>query len=210
LATVIAAIRVVPQLMPRGRWVAAVLAAVALLGSGSAWFGAAREFRAAPTAPLCLVAQNTGRAFNDYARIVAVPGASLLAPDLGGAALTSDLRLVDLAGLADRRIAALWAVGDRVRLRDEVFDRARPTFVTSNGDWSQLTGLLDDPRLRRDYVEIVTSPSGVTDFVRRDAVGPDTLAALRDHARRVTMPADAAARRSPRASCGDVLVPSAG
>jgi hypothetical protein len=59
-ATVIAAGRVIPGLSPRGRSVGAVLAAVALLGSGSAWFGAAREFRAAPTAPLCLVAQNTG------------------------------------------------------------------------------------------------------------------------------------------------------
>jgi hypothetical protein len=69
---------------------------------------------------------------------------------------------------------------------------------------------LDDPRLLRDCVEIATSASGVTDFVRRDALGPGTLDALCDHARRVTVPADAAARRSSRASCGDVLVPPAG
>jgi hypothetical protein len=211
LATVLAVARVLPQLSPRFRVAAVVLSVVALLGSGWAALGGAREFRAAPTAPLCLVAQNTGRAFNDYARIVGGPRASLLAPDLGGAALTSELRLIDLAGLADRRIAALWAAGDRTGLRDHVFDRERPTFITSNADWSRETGLLDDPRLRRDYVEIATSRSGVTDFVRRDALGDTpgggTLAALRGHAARVTGPADAAARRSPRASCGDVLVP---
>ena len=207
LATVIAVTRVVPRLSARARIVAVALAAVAAIGSVAGLLGAAREFRAAPTAPLCLVVQNTGRAFNDYARILDASGPSLLAPDLGGAALTSDLRLIDLAGLADRRIAALWAAGDMAGLRDEVFDRQRPTFVTSNRDWSGPTGLLADPRLGRDYIEVRTSPAGVTDFVRRDAVPGDGLAALRDHAARVTAPADAQARRSPRSSCGDVLVP---
>ena len=160
LATVIAVTRVVPRLSARARIVAVALAAVAAIGSVAGLLGAAREFRAAPTAPLCLVVQNTGRAFNDYARILDASGPSLLAPDLGGAALTSDLRLIDLAGLADRRIAALWAAGDMAGLRDEVFDRQRPTFVTSNRDWSGPTGLLADPRLGRDYIEVRTSPPG--------------------------------------------------
>ncbi len=98
----VAAVHVAGQLTVRGRVVGAVLAVAAAVASAPALVDAAREFRAAPTAPLCLVAQNTGRTVNAYARIVGAPDATLLAPDIGGAALTSDLRVTDLVGLADR------------------------------------------------------------------------------------------------------------
>ncbi|OLT00996.1 hypothetical protein BJF90_06780 [Pseudonocardia sp. CNS-004] len=70
-----------------------------------------------------------------------------------------------------------------------------------------MTGLLTDPRLAADYLKITTSPAGVTDWVRRDALGPGDLAALRVRTAEALV-ADDEARRSPRASCGDVLVPS--
>ena len=74
LAGAVAAVHVAGQLTVRGRVVGAVLAVAAAVASAPALVDAAREFRAAPTAPLCLVAQNTGRTVNAYARIVGAPG----------------------------------------------------------------------------------------------------------------------------------------
>jgi hypothetical protein len=207
LAGVAAAVVPLPRLAMRGRVAAAVLAAGAAAVSCLVLVDAARTFRAAPTAPLCLVAQNTGRAINSYAEVVDVPDPVVIAPDIGGAALVSDLRVVDMVGLADRRIARFWAAGDMAGLRDHFFDAVRPTFVTLNPDWARHTGLLTDPRLATDYVEIATTPAGVTAWVRRDVLGPGELDALRLRAAEAVV-ADTEVRRSPRASCGDVLVPT--
>jgi hypothetical protein len=209
LSGVTAAVLVAPVLSARARVIGAVLAVGAALVSGLALVGQARAFRAAPTAPLCLVAQNTGNAINSYSDAVGVRDPVLLAPDIGGAALVSALRVVDVVGLADSRIARFWRARDMAGLRDHVFEEVRPTFLTLNGDWDRLIGLLADPRLAEDYVEIRTSPAGVTDRVRRDALSPGDLEALRDRASAAAV-ADDAARRSPRASCGDVLVPPNG
>jgi hypothetical protein len=209
LAGVAAAVLAAPLLTARGRAVGGLLAVGAALVSGLVLVDAGQAFRAAPTAPLCLVAQNTGRAINAYAGIVDVPDALLLAPDIGGAAMVSDLRVVDMAGLADRPIARFWRTDDMAGLRDHILDEVRPTFITVNADWAEPTGLLTDPRLAADYVEIRTSPAGVTDHVRRDVLGPGDLEALRAAATTAAV-ADDAARRSPRASCGDVLTPPAG
>jgi hypothetical protein len=206
LAAVVAAVLVAPQLAVRSRVVVAVVAAGAAAVSGLALVDGGRAFRSAPTAPLCLVAQNTGRAINSYAELVNAPDPVLAAPDIGGAALVSDLRLVDLVGLADRRIARFWAAGDTAGLRTHILREVRPTFLTLNPDWTRLTGLGADPRLVQSYDKIATSPAGVTDWVRRDVLGSGDLAALRIRADQAVA-ADEGARRSPRASCGDVLVP---
>jgi hypothetical protein len=206
LAGVLAAELAEPRLAARGRLVTAVLAVGAAAVSGLALVDGARAFRAAPTAPLCLVAQNTGRAINSYAELVDVPDPVLAAPDLGGAALVSDLRLVDMVGLADERIARFWAAGDLPGLRTHLLREVRPTFLTINSGWERLTGLADDSRLVADYDKIWTSSEGVTDWVRRDALGPGDLAAMRIRAGQAAR-ADEDARRSPRSSCGDALVP---
>jgi hypothetical protein len=209
LAAVVAATLVAPHFAARGRVVVAVLAVGAAAISGLAFLDGVRAFRAAPTAPLCLVAQNTGRTINSYADIVNVTDPVLAAPDIGGAALVSNLRLVDIVGLADRRVAGFWADGDIAGLRTHLLRDVRPTFLTLNPDWARLTGLAADPRLAASYDKIATSPAGVTDWVRRDALGPGDLEALRIRASAAVVD-DENARRSPRASCGDVLVPSAG
>jgi hypothetical protein len=209
LAAVVAAVVVAPQFAARARVAVAVLAVGAVAVSGLAFVDGLRAFRAAPTAPLCLVAQNTGWTINSYAEIVDVPDPVLAAPDIGGAALVSNLRVVDIVGLADRRIAQFWAVGDIAGLRTHLLRDVRPTFLTLNPDWERLTGLAVDPRLVASYDKIATSPAGVTDWVRRDALGPGDLDALRIRAAEAVV-ADENARRSPRASCGDVLVPAAG
>ncbi|TQM36138.1 hypothetical protein [Pseudonocardia cypriaca] len=209
LAAVVAATLVAPHFAARGRIVVAVLAVGAAAISGLAFLDGVRAFRAAPTAPLCLVAQNTGRTINSYADLVRVTDPVLAAPDIGGAALVSNLRLVDIVGLADRRVAEFWATGDIAGLRTHLLRDVRPTFLTLNPDWARLTGLAADPRMTASYDKIATSPAGVTDWVRRDALGPGDLEALRIRASAAVVD-DENARRSPRASCGDVLVPSAG
>ena len=73
-----------------------------------------------------------GRSFNGYADILGVHDGSLLVADLGGSAMTSRLRLVDLAGLAERRIAGVCIRdNDRAALRDYVFEVVKPTFIQS-------------------------------------------------------------------------------
>jgi hypothetical protein len=209
LAAVVAVAVAAPQFAARARTAVAVLAMIAAAVSGLAFVDGLRAFRAAPTAPLCLVAQNTGWTINSYAEIVDVPDPVLAAPDIGGAALVSNLRMVDIVGLADRRIAQFWAVGDITGLRTHLLRDVRPTFLTLNPDWARLTGLAVDHRLVAGYDKIATSPAGVTDWVRRDALGPGDLDALRIRAAEAVV-ADENARRSSRASCGDVLVPAAG
>ena len=209
LAAVVAAVSVAPRVVGRGQVVVAVLAAGAAAVSGLVLLDGARAFRADPTAPLCLVAQNTGWAINSFAEAVDVADPVLAAPDIGATALVSNLEVVDVVGLADRRVARFWADGDLAGLRTHILTEVRPTFITLGPTWERVTELGRDPRLAQDYARIVTTPAGVTYWVRRDALGPRGLAALRARAVQVVA-ADEEARRSPRASCGDVLVPREG
>ncbi len=164
----------------------------------------ARVFRADPTVPLCVVVQHPGRDFNVYADTLGLPGGTVLAPDIGGAALTSRLQVVDLVGLADPRMARYWRAKDMPGLRDHVFGTVRPTFITSHGNWSIRTGLPDDPRMAADYAEITTL-NAKTAWVRREILRPGQLEALQRAAAEVVDPAENQARVAPRRSCGDVL-----
>jgi hypothetical protein len=139
LAATIAAVRVWPMLVARGRAIFAVVAACAVMLTGSAFLDGLKVFRASPTVPLCVVAQNTGRNFADYARIINQPNATVLSPDVGGAALASPLGVIDLAGLANARIARYWHDGNFPAMRDYMFDEIRPTFIKSHSPWSGIT-----------------------------------------------------------------------
>lgn len=208
LATVLAGVHLLPQLAIRGRASVVALSAVGVMISASSWFNAAAAFRDHPTAPLCLVAQNSGHEFNAYPRVLQVRDGTLLIPDVGGAALVSDLRVVDLAVLTDVRIAGYYSTGDMVGLRDYVFTELRPTFIHSHGAWSAATGVLADPRLAADYELIGPTPADGSNWVRRAAVADAALlTAARAWAAEVAVPADVAQRETPRASCGAVLVP---
>jgi hypothetical protein len=145
------------------------------------WNERSEAFAQRPTASLCGVARNTGYIFNTYADRLGIASGTLLAVDAGGTSLTSRLRFVDLAGLADRRIARYWADGDMAGLRDHVFDEVEPTFIRIWFGWDGVgpTGILDDHRLERDYVLIWGPPQGGGNWVRRDAVTePEALAEL--------------------------------
>ncbi|MCF2532539.1 hypothetical protein [Yinghuangia soli] len=138
--------------LPRRAAVVAVLTATAIF-SGTLCAQAAERFHDNPTFPVCWVADRYGRSFNGLADIAGLDDkATFLIPDMGGTALTSRLRLVDFAGLADAEIARYYHEGDLSGLRDHVFETVRPTFIRTGGAWwGNGTGLANDPRLERDY-----------------------------------------------------------
>jgi hypothetical protein len=159
---------------------ARVLATVALAVIGvlalTGWRDRSEEFRVTPTASVCYIARNTGYTFNSYADRLGVDKGTLLAVDGGGTSLTSRLRFVDLAGLADEDIASFWQHDDMSGLRDYVFEKVRPTFIRVWHGWDGVrrTLILEDRRLTRDYVSIWAPPEGGGNWVRRDAVTDPT------------------------------------
>jgi hypothetical protein len=126
-------------------------------------------------------------------------------PDLGGASLTARLRVVDLAGLADARIADFRAAGDGRGLAAYLLGTVRPAFLSAVGPW-RLTGL--DPRLGSDYELLsTTNPAQGGLYVRKAVVpSPAVLAELR-----ATYRTDTALMiryvRAPLSACGSTMVP---
>lgn len=177
LVIAVAAVDGLADASTRRRLVAAAAAIVATVLSMAGFSAQARSFRAEPTAPLCIIAQNTGYLLNGYADILEVNDGAVLAVDGGGSSLTSRLRFVDLSGLADRRIARFWQNDDPAGLRGYVFDELRPTFIRLFRNWDHRArlALTEDPRMARDYVLLWTAGGGGGDWVRRDAV-PDAAA----------------------------------
>ncbi|MEB3371489.1 hypothetical protein [Saccharopolyspora mangrovi] len=194
----------------RSGWRVALVLGLALAGLTGVprLHGDAASFRAAPDVPLCSVAERYGRVPNHYAELLSLRNGTLLVPDVGGTALTSRLHVVDLAGLTDASIAQHHRRGDMSGLRDHVFDRVRPTIIHAHGHWSAATGVLDDPRLARDYVLVHTDQTLAPnqDWVRREIVpDPVRLAALRTDAGRDIDEIDHRDLTAPTRSCGPVL-----
>ena len=209
LVTAVAAAHVVPSLPRRARAVGGLLVAVAVLLSGAGWASAAETFRRTPTVPMCVVAQSIGTSLNHIGEILGIRGGTLVAPDVGGSALTSRYTIVDLVGLADARVAAYWKAGDVAGLRDHVFDVVRPAFIETHGHWSAATDIVSDPRMAQRYVPIRTTDPASGWWVRADLV-PDA-AALAQARAFAAGPAAAAVEhfgvRAPRSSCGPTLTP---
>ena len=145
-------------------WIAGVAAVVI---AAPVLAHSAMTFRADPTVPMCAVASYAGWTVNEYADALGLDDASIATPDIGGTALVSDLTIIDLGGLADAPLARRWAAGDAAGLRDDVF-AARPEFIETHHEWSDTTGLIDDPRLAADYVEVVRTSRTDGLWVRRD------------------------------------------
>lgn len=206
-ATAISMAQVLPHLAVRGRATLTVLTALACVVTGVGWQQDAARFRVGPTLPVCVVAAQA-REYDGYARLLGLRDATVLLPDIGGTALVTHLRVVDLAGLADARIAEYWAHSDMDGLRNYVFTSLRPTIIHAHGAWSKATGLLPtDPRTIAAYYVVRRTPGGGANLIRRDVV-PDqrTLAALRAFAAKAAGP-EAAAAYARRSSCGPTLRP---
>lgn len=180
-----------PARLPRrGRTVLAAGLAVALVPTLVTFRTASATFGAAPTVPMCRVAERYGEMFDAYADWLDVDDGTLLLPDIGGTALTTRLEIIDLAGLASYRIAELRGTGDLAGLRDHVFEEARPTFIHTHGAWD--AGMSADPRLKRDYVWLYRGAGTDSDWVRDDVADEADVVALRAYAAR-TVPGKRAA-----------------
>ncbi len=181
---VISAAEVLAVLGRRGRALVALVLVAALIPSGVAWAGNAETYRGNSDVPLCWIALRFGRYFNGYADILRLDKGTLLAPDMGGSSLTSRLRLIDMAGLTDARIADIHAGKADISMADYVFEDLEPTFVHSHGIWMH-NGLTIDPRMSRDYYRIQQSQdtsSPDEDWVRKDVVHSDRqLQQLREY-----------------------------
>jgi hypothetical protein len=197
---------VYPRLAPRGRTVLIAGLVVALGTSLATFRSASEQFRAAPTVPMCVVAERYGQIFDRYAEMLGVEHGTLLLPDIGGAALAGRLTIVDLAGLADYTIAELRGEADDKGLRDHVFETVRPTFIHTHEQWGG--GIPRDRRLARDYVPIYEKGALEGDWVRRDVVGSNTaaLAAAQKYAKRAIRAAVDRNKADPRRGCTETLL----
>ncbi|QEU94025.1 hypothetical protein [Streptomyces kanamyceticus] len=180
LALGLAAVGLAERGGPRPRILIAVALSGTLLLSWSAQSERAAAFRAEPTLPMCLVVNRDGVMFNEYADRLGTRDASVLLPSLGGTLLTSDLKVYDLAGLTEPRIADALAAGDAERLRTYAFKELRPTFVHAVGVWARKSGM-KAPRLTAEgYLPLYRTADGGGDWVRADAVAhPERLGPLR-------------------------------
>ncbi|WP_091450063.1 hypothetical protein [Actinokineospora iranica] len=201
----------------RGRIATVGTLVLVMIPAGDGFVAAAQKFRDNPSVPMCGVATRYGRAFNGYADVLGIREGTFVAPDMGGAGMTSRLALVDMVGLVDRRLGALWGQWDMPGIRDYIFDEVKPTFIHSHTVWSDHTGLLADPRMMRDYEVVYTTNYGPEtlgragldgDFVRKDAVqSPEKLQAVREYAVRKMRPAEHMSGLSPLGKCGETLSP---
>lgn len=207
IATVVAAVRVFAPMTMRTRAGLLAVGFLATLTAGTGFSSSAQAFRGQPTLWTCAVAGSVGVAVNHAADAAGVSGGTLLVPDIGGAALTSELRVVDMLGLADAPIAQYWRSGDMTGLRDHIFDDVRPTFILTHAPWSGITGLSGDPRLAADYVSVQRDGTGADYLlVRRDIVPTPADVARVSAAVSETVREVLAPRFSGQlASCGDTL-----
>ncbi|WP_372345096.1 hypothetical protein [Streptomyces sp. KL116D] len=169
---------------PRARAALALSLAGALTLSVAGQQQRDEGFRREPTLSMCWVADRYGRTFDAYAdRLALRPGATVALPDLGGTLLTSRLRVVDLAGLTDRRIAAAYAAGDRAGLRRYVVREVRPELLHVHAAWVGRTGLTRARLAAAGYVPLYVEDDG-GDYVLASAVpgGPRRVAAVREWA----------------------------
>jgi hypothetical protein len=107
-----------------------------------------RSLQFIESAPLSLMAVAAdAEKFNKYAQKLI--NASILLPDVGGTLMYSNLRVYDLAGLCDKKIAKTLGTPE---FADYIFQEAKPTFIHMHGPWISRSGLLQDGRLSRDYI----------------------------------------------------------
>ncbi len=145
------------------------------------------KFAANPPTQYRDVERSFGAKFNRYAELLRLREASVLLPDVGATLFVSKLTVIDSAGLCEPEIIQTLKKGTHYwfsvhpEFYDLVFEKLRPTFVSTHHFWTYVAAFDADPRFRRDYVAInayedayVMSVFGVKlrsgDFVRRDAL----------------------------------------
>jgi hypothetical protein len=172
----------------RKRLAVGALVASLLIACAPDFSGRALVFARAPSIGLFYVRRAFAERIDRYAEalhIATAPpsagasSASVLLPDVGGMLLWSHLRVVDLAGLCDERIART-LFRDPPATREYILGEVRPTFIHAADIWAKAAALEEDPRFSSDYTPIHAYSSTEDPpsdghaaglFVRRDALG---------------------------------------
>jgi tetratricopeptide (TPR) repeat protein len=145
------------------------------------------RFARRPPTPYGDVSRRMASQFDAYARAAGMKNPSILTADVGATLFESNLRVYDLAGLCNPDVVhtlkgdSQYWLFQHPAFYDYVFERIRPTFISTDKFWTHVAAFELDPRFRRDYVALnahednyvrrlygVTAHSG--DFVRRDAL----------------------------------------
>jgi hypothetical protein len=143
--------------------------------------GRALLFARAPSIGLFYVKGAFADRIDGYAQALHVSGGSVALPDVGGMLLWSHLRVIDLAGLCDARLARS-LFRDPPATREYVLGEVRPTFIHVADIWAKAAAFEEDPRFTIDYapihaytpVEDPTSEGHAAGlFVRREALAGD-------------------------------------
>jgi hypothetical protein len=166
-----------------------IVLSLLVVHSSKVYFQRSIRFAEEPTVSFRGVAERYGLTFNYYADELGILDASILCPDLGGTLYYSKHKVYDLAGLCDRKIAAIIASRDNSKLLDHVYD-LRPTFIHLHDALAMYSGLNTSDTFKRLYVPIVETPSKWAaeqgrndvvsgDYVLRDACRPERLEKLK-------------------------------
>lgn len=176
----------------RGRVVLASLLVAASVSAVGGYYSQGTKYRDDVKTAMCAVAERDDTAINGFADILRLPDtASAGVIDLGGTALGSRLRLLDLAGLGDAPIADYLHTADFAGLRDYVFTTAKPELIVFVGSWSSTLQFDQDPRFERDYATIFVrndAKNQAAYYVRRDLADEAKLAELQAFAQRELPP----------------------
>jgi hypothetical protein len=175
----------VAALRPMRRIVAGALMAAVLASMLLSFRPRVDAFARDPVVPAQAVARIFGQEFHHLSEILDVPEEtpSVLLPDIG-AVLYCDakLRVIDLAGLADRVLAR---ASDQSAAHRYIFEDIRPTFVHSHPPWGERLDLLRQPEFARWYTPLyVVGEEGKIrwgHWVRRDIADgfPETVRRIR-------------------------------
>jgi hypothetical protein len=118
--------------------------------------------RDVPVCPLEKVAA-TGWKYNHLSQALGLQHPTLLTPDFGATLLLSRVRMVDLAGLCDRRFGRMWyARLARAQFAEYILTTLKPDLIDAHSFWLNWSGLDSDPRLATDYIDLKDG-----DYVRR-------------------------------------------
>ena len=152
-----------------------------ILSSAVIYISRSTAFSRDPSTSFKGIALRSGIRFNDYADLLHIKEASLLCADMGGTLYFSRHRVIDLAGLCDRKIAGLLHK-NKQGLKDYVLDDLKPTFIHIRNVWSIFSDFEYDFRFRRDYIPLTETISDIVsakepekvfhsgDYVRKDAL----------------------------------------
>jgi hypothetical protein len=152
----------------RAAMLTAIVAVTLLLGRQTVH---ALDYRARPALPFQTVEQHFRETFSSWNEELGLEDAEVLLPDVGGALWTRTVRVRDLVGLTDRRIARI--PSESAEMRTYILEELRPEFIRIHGAWAIRSTLPGDPLFERDYVCVLESgDAGWGDFIRRDLV-PD-------------------------------------